>query len=161
VRVLSYRFSQKLISYSFCSFISYLDLSSFCASLSLDVFLSVISRLEWKKRISYCCPIHLKTLSLEQVEWMLDQVRPFVDAHRAKGIQRPLQVLDVGGGKGNLASAIAKRFGSDVQVFNGIIIFGECLLESTFQVYCNQKKTMYTWNESAVFTVGVFSITLR
>jgi SAM-dependent methyltransferase len=42
---------------------------------------------------------------------MLDQVQPFVDAHTAANQQRPLQVLDVGGGKGNLAAALAKRFG--------------------------------------------------
>lgn len=59
---------------------------------------------------------------------MLDQVQPFVLAHKAKGTKKPLQVLDVGGGKGNLASAIAKRFGSDVQVFGCSSMLEQVLL---------------------------------
>ena len=65
-----------------------------------------------------------------QIEWMLNQIAPYVDAaangkngcggsssgdssaHR----RLPLRVLDIGGGKGFLANAVAARFGDKVQV---------------------------------------------
>ena len=47
-----------------------------------------------------------------QIEWMLDQIAPFVYAHHgmAHGTdtaitqREPLRILDVGGGKGHLAN---------------------------------------------------------
>lgn len=48
-----------------------------------------------------------------QIECMLDLVGTFVSAHR--GV-RPLSVVDIGGGKGSLASALVERFGGAVLV---------------------------------------------
>ena len=99
--------------------ISYFDYCTLITSLPRDAISRVNCRTEREEDelvLLSQCNIHF-SFAFEQVEWMLDQVQPFVVAHRAKGTERPLQVLDVGGGKGNLASAIAKRFGSHVQVF--------------------------------------------
>eukprot|EP00978_Attheya_sp_CCMP212_P048913 scaffold593182_cov63-Attheya_sp.AAC.1 len=48
-----------------------------------------------------------------QLEWMLHQIRNVVEAHPDYG-KRPLQVVDVGGGKGHLANFLAHHFGPEV-----------------------------------------------
>jgi SAM-dependent methyltransferase len=55
-----------------------------------------------------------------QIEVMLALVEPFVRRHAAAqaalAARRPLCVLDIGGGKGSLAAALAERFGAAVDV---------------------------------------------
>lgn len=46
-----------------------------------------------------------------QVEWMIRQIEDVIQSHPG---ERPLRVVDIGGGKGYLANAIAQYFGSEV-----------------------------------------------
>ena len=75
-----------------------------------------------RERLSWSC-----TNKAPQVAWMLEQVVPFVEEARRRhrrgggggggggggrgGRPWPLRVVDIGGGKGTLAAAIAERFG--------------------------------------------------
>ncbi|KAG8470647.1 hypothetical protein KFE25_009068 [Diacronema lutheri] len=51
-----------------------------------------------------------------QIEFMLDAVEAFVRERRGQRDGLPLSIVDIGGGKGSLASALVGRFGSDVLV---------------------------------------------
>uniref|UniRef100_A0A7S3VG58 Methyltransferase domain-containing protein n=1 Tax=Chaetoceros debilis TaxID=122233 RepID=A0A7S3VG58_9STRA len=47
-----------------------------------------------------------------QVEWMVAQIKGVVESHPAFGL-RPLNILDVGGGRGHLANHVASILGKD------------------------------------------------
>jgi len=48
-----------------------------------------------------------------QLEWMLGQIEQVIRSHPEYG-QRPLRLVDVGGGKGNLSNLLAETFGEDL-----------------------------------------------
>jgi SAM-dependent methyltransferase len=50
-----------------------------------------------------------------QLEWMLGQIDDVIRSHPEYG-HRPLQVVDVGGGKGSLSNLLAEAFGEDLVV---------------------------------------------
>lgn len=50
-----------------------------------------------------------------QLDWMAQQVKEVIESHPSYG-QRPLKILDVGGGKGHLANHLAGLLGESVQI---------------------------------------------